>query len=834
MFINRLVEEVLEDDYFLELYEKTCQVFTRDTFNFKHDRLSKKELKDILRFADILSNSELGQARNKSYRILSLLKIGYGKEEIFKIYSNAILKKLANFPTLKNIEEIKLPIDREIDHLISKSKLEIPMGKGHFTPVQHKIYNMMKNNMFFSFSGPTSMGKSFLIKEFVIDTIKNNKWVKGFCIIVPTKALIKQYTIDINNLLKEYEIKTFNVLTTPNILDFVEFEHEKFIFILTPERLLNLLSSKHNFYIDYLIVDEAHKLFEDSDRALTYYTSIDYCIGKFRNMKTIISSPLIENPDIYGDIYWNNDIATYKTKESPVTQNLFLIDCINKKLEFYDENNYVYDIKNISYLNSTNSILYTLGSGSALVYLNSYIGIIESARQFCDYLEKNELKITTKKEDEHLEELCELVKNNVHPKYYLIDCLKYGVGFHFGRLPIVIRERVELLFKKGIIKFLFCTNTLLEGVNLPAKNIFILADKVGTKEISKIDFWNLAGRAGRLGYEFYGNIFCIKNTEQAWKNSMILKKGEISAANTINNKITKSKRTIKKIIIEEEIKPTLKKEKRYLSYAANIIQIDSISQNNTSIIKEFRNIDEKTIDVCKSIKNNVNIEVLNASKSIDIKVQNNVLENLFINKMPREVTKEKCLYILNNMHRLYRWDIKESRLKNNKSLSYIALLMTKWINDTPLNRIILESIQFNSDNRKDLFFRGKSLGKFDKNNSEHINTLINGIINEIEDILRFDLEKYFNHYYLLLKSKYGDEGIGYNWASYLEFGTRNNKNIVLQNSGFSRYSANILLSNYKEYLNFDKDILIGIDKRIMETDISSNIIAYNELILWFK
>lgn len=834
MFIKRLVEEVLEDEYFLELYEKTCQVFIDKTFNFKHDRLIKKELKDILRFADILSNSDLVQARNKAYRIISLLKIGYGTEEIFKVYSNAILKKLSNFPTLENIDEFELPIDREIDHLINKVKFQIPIGKGHFTPVQHKIYNMMKNNSFFSFSGPTSMGKSFLIKEFILDTITNNRWIKGFCIVVPTKALIKQYTIDINNSLKENKIKEFNILTTPNILDFVEFKEEKFIFILTPERLLNLLSCKHRFCLDYLIVDEAHKLFEDSDRALTYYTSIDYCMARFINMKVIISSPLIQNPDIYGDIYMSDDVITYKTTESPVTQNLFLIDCIDRKLEFYDENVHAYNVKNISYLQDRNSIFYSLGKESSLIYLNSYAGIIEAAKQFCEYLQQNKYKLTTKEDDSRLQELCDLIRTNVHPKYYLIDCLKYGVGFHFGRLPVIIRERIEALFKDGHIKFLFCTNTLLEGINMPTKNIFILADKVGTKGISKIDFWNLAGRAGRLGYEFYGNIFCIKSNNQTWTDKSILhKKEQINADNIIHSRITKSRRTIKNIIIDDDIKSNLKKEKRYLNYAANIIQIDSISMNNTSIVKKFKDIDEKTIEACKSVVNEVGIEILNASKSIDIKIQNNVWRNLFIDKMPREVTKNNCLSILNNMYKFYRWDIKENRLKNDKTLNYIALLMTKWINDTPLNKIIAESIQYNYDNNKDVFLWGKNIGKFDRNNSEHINILINQVINDIEDILRFDLEKYFNHYYLLLKSKHGDEGIGYNWASYLEFGTRNNRNIVLQNNGFSRYSANILLEDYKEYLIFDKDMLIEIKRGIMVSNVRNNAIVYNELMLWF-
>lgn len=110
----------------------------------------------------------------------------------------------------------------------------------------------------------------------------------------------------------------------------------------------------------------------------------------------------------------------------------------------------------------------------------------------------------------------------IHKDYYLADCLAHGVAFHFGSLPQVIRNKVEKLFKKGEIKYLFCTSTLLEGVNLPAKNIFILSNKKHRSNMSKIDFWNLAGRAGRLNFELFGNVFCIREEIKDWKNTTVL------------------------------------------------------------------------------------------------------------------------------------------------------------------------------------------------------------------------------------------------------------------------------------------------------------------------
>jgi len=836
MFIEKLVNEIYNDEYFKELYDKVCKIFVKSTFKFKFNFLTIKELKDILRFADILSNSKETdtEARNKAYKIISLLKQPYGNEEIFKIYANAILKKLSNFPALNNFDKVDLPLDREIEYELSKIQLEIPVGNGHFTPAQYKIYNMIRNSNFFSFSGPTSMGKSFIIKQFVLDTIVKDKWIKGFCILVPSKALIKQYSLELNQALKEFNIEKFNVLTTPNILDFVEFKDHNFIFVLTPERLLNLLSCKYKVHIDYLIVDEAHKLFEDDDRSLTYYTSVDYCITKFRSIKVIMSSPLIQNPNIYGDMYCKNNILYYTTRETAVSQNLFYIDCLRKKIDFYDVNIHKFNFENVKSLDSINKILLKVGKGSSLVYLNSYRDIIEFSLSLCNYIRENGIVLLTEEQRKELEELGEVISNNIHPEYYLIDCLKYGIAYHFGRLPIFVREKIEVLFKKGTIKYLFCTSTLLEGVNMPAKNLFVFSDKLGRNPISKVDFWNLAGRAGRLGYEFYGNIFCLKIKDKMWlEKDLFLNKDMIEGENLLQARLRKSKRKIKNIITDQNIRKTnADKNDRYFNYVANIIQIDSVSNSFTSMIKNMSQVDENTIQLCKNLINKVDIEVLNASKSIDIKVQNIVLENIFEEKMPKDINMDNCLLFLKKMHELYSWSIKEKRLKNKNSMTYIALIMTKWINGTPLNKIIQDTLYYYQRNGKEVWDRGKSLGVLDVCNKEHINIIVNSLINDIEGILRFDLEKYFNHYYMLLKSKFGQEDIGNNWAMNLEFGTRDMKNIILQNTGFSRFSANFLLMNYKKYLKFDKDILININHDIFNTELIKNSIVYNELKTW--
>jgi hypothetical protein len=77
-------------------------------------------------------------------------------------------------------------------------------------------------------------------------------------------------------------------------------------------------------------------------------------------------------------------------------------------------------------------------------------------------------------------------------------------------MPGSVRSGIEDLFKARKIRYICCTSTLLQGVNLPARHIVIEAPERGDdKPMGRADFLNLAGRAGRLKREFHGNVWCL-------------------------------------------------------------------------------------------------------------------------------------------------------------------------------------------------------------------------------------------------------------------------------------------------------------------------------------
>ena len=91
------------------------------------------------------------------------------------------------------------------------------------------------------------------------------------------------------------------------------------------------------------------------------------------------------------------------------------------------------------------------------------------------------------------------------------DLIRRGVAYHVGYLPANIRLRIEKSFEEGDLRTIFCTSTLVEGVNLPADNLFMTSYKTGLSNMDEVEFRNLVGRVGRIKYNLYGNVFFVRD-----------------------------------------------------------------------------------------------------------------------------------------------------------------------------------------------------------------------------------------------------------------------------------------------------------------------------------
>ncbi|MND38994.1 hypothetical protein D3C81_388090 [compost metagenome] len=83
--------------------------------------------------------------------------------------------------------------------------------------------------------------------------------------------------------------------------------------------------------------------------------------------------------------------------------------------------------------------------------------------------------------------------------------------------------------------------------------------------------------------------------------------------------------------------------------------------------------------------------------------------------------------------------------------------------------------------------------KFDCTDLAHVNFVIDNLLCDIENILTFIFEKYFNYYYKCLTNILEEDNAGHNWSTYLEYGTKNHIEIGLQNLGLSRVTAHTII-----------------------------------------
>ena len=102
------------------------------------------------------------------------------------------------------------------------------------------------------------------------------------------------------------------------------------------------------------------------------------------------------------------------------------------------------------------------------------------------------------------------------PEYMeMVQLLEKGVGMHHSGIIPVLREMVELLFARGKIKLLFCTESVAIGLNLPVKTtIFTDINKHDGHSVRMLhghEYTQAAGRAGRLGLDSVGHVIHLNN-----------------------------------------------------------------------------------------------------------------------------------------------------------------------------------------------------------------------------------------------------------------------------------------------------------------------------------
>ncbi len=813
---NRFFTELENNEYLKELYGQLLYDYSNFLFNPSSTMPLTVNVDDCLGFADLLSKSAGSVYTEKhktlSQEIVSLLLALRPHDSKIKTVAASVLTNVGNYQGI-NIIKADLSNFPYLDKLFvefDKKTLSIPYQKDmYFFHPQKHIYTHF-DDMAFSYSGPTSMGKSLLMRMFIKEKIANN--VKGnFAILIPTKALISEISSDIIQDLKGIlQEKNYRVVTSAGSI-LLQQDHN-FVFVMTPERFLYLLIENPDMNISYLFIDEAHKISSKKERSAVYYKITDMLAKHTTKPQVIFASPNIPNPDVYLPLapYFKDcdkRVATFQTSYSPVSQMKYMIDCLSGDIKLL--NNYSGQLIDLPFkpIISTNliSVISSISnlntSKQTLVYFGSKDKAIKAALEY-----SLTLPPTT---DKQLLDLATEIESEIHSDYYLARVLRKGIAYHVGYLPSAYRDKIEKLFKAKVITHLFCTSTLLEGVNLPADNLIITSISNGGK-MTPVEFKNLVGRVGRISFNLYGNAFVVRYEEKQ-KASEI---EELLQAQVDPQELSISK-TLTGPQRERIVNDLMNGTTQFAKYPATqtvenqayarkmglMLLKDILDDHHSLVRKGFEQfLDDKKV---AQIKQKFGVQPKQQDDDIFTSVDQAISLSDYIANgadYPDPSDYNGLVKFLEDLHGIFKWQYYERKneLGNKNVLRFYSVIIKQWVNGFGLKSIIDYSIEHHRLNPYPFYINNQ---KTTYNGSvEHKNVVITEVLGIIENIILFKIANYFNRFSAEYKLQHNGQSPTNDWYEYVEYGSTNKLNILLQRSGFSRDVSDFIKQQRRNYV----------------------------------
>jgi len=361
-------------------------------------------------------------------------------------------------------------------------------------------------------SAPTSAGKTHIILRYLVHKLMESDGAFA-AVVVPTRALISELTGKIYEIakIKDYENR-IEICTVPKDGPF----KEKTFFVMTQERLFEVLQGG-DLYFDYLFIDEAHNISDKSRGVLLHLTLQKMLEGS--NPQIITSMPSARYENAFDSVFKGVQFTKRSTKHSPVAKLIMSVVLKGREIQISrvpSEN--IVSISKGFKGKKLADIVCQLGKGECnIVYRNQTDYCENTAREIAALVAENINSIA-------LEEAADYVESFLHHDFSLASNLRKGVAFHYGPLPGAVRTMIENLVREGEVQFIVCTSTLAEGINLPAKNLFltnptqITARGEKNERLEDVKLNNITGRAGRMLEHFAGNVFLIDHANWAYQD----------------------------------------------------------------------------------------------------------------------------------------------------------------------------------------------------------------------------------------------------------------------------------------------------------------------------
>ncbi|TDW65034.1 RAD3-like DEAD/DEAH box helicase [Novosphingobium sp. PhB55] len=651
------------------------------------------------------------------------------------------------------------------------------------TDYQRKLWEDLISDDDVITSAPTSAGKTFIILHYLVDRIAKSDGAFA-AIVVPTRALISEVAGKIYELIESRGLSDkIEICTVPRDGEF----NQKTLFVMTQERLHDVLLAG-DITFNYFFLDEAHNI-SDKTRGVLLHMTIDKLLDG-STPQVIISMPSEKYQDTFSTIFDNVDFVKAITKTSPVAKLLISVEPKGRNLVLsrHDSTRKHFLPKNFTGA-SLADIAFRLGRGeSNIIYQNGPYNCERMADSICDL-------ISDEIDDDRLNEAADYIEKFIHDDYSLANNLRHGVAFHYGPLPSSVRVMIENLVKEDSIRFIACTSTLAEGVNLPAKNLF-LKNPIQTHRgrpstrIEDVKMRNITGRAGRMLEHFTGNIFIIEPSKWTFDDYF---EEDFEEAEKIPSYYRAINEELPKILSALEGNYQFDEEDQYRFYTiANklIKEYDNGRLEDTLGAPELTLGEQDLLTLNKSIKTaNEKLKVapftLEASPTIGYIQQNFMYE--FLNSveiydgwiLPHPKSPKLYEILLQICRQLQLSGVYVP--SEDYTLDYICMISCQWIQGKGLKEIISGQVEWD-----------KQAAERNGKAPPSVNTSVRNVIKVINSDIGFRLSGALRCYDILLKNALVDKGIdraSVKLHSYLEIGACDERMISLINIGLSRESA---------------------------------------------
>jgi len=108
--------------------------------------------------------------------------------------------------------------------------------------------------------------------------------------------------------------------------------------------------------------------------------------------------------------------------------------------------------------------------------------------------------------------------------------VRAGIGVHHAGMLPRYRRLVETLAQRGLLRVICGTDTLGVGINVPIRTVLMTAltkyDGTHMRQLSAREFHQIAGRAGRAGYDTAGTVVVMAPDHEIENAAQILKAGD--------------------------------------------------------------------------------------------------------------------------------------------------------------------------------------------------------------------------------------------------------------------------------------------------------------------